>query len=50
MSGIITILREVRDPRQVNTQHDLGDILFVALACLVCGGKTCVNMADFGKT
>ena len=49
MSGIITILREVRDPRQVNAQHDLGDILFVALACLVCGGKTCVDMADFAK-
>lgn len=50
MSGIITILREVRDPRQVNAQHDLADILFVALACLVCGGKTCVDMADFGRT
>lgn len=50
MSGIITILREVRDPRQVNAQHDLGDILFVALACLVCGGKTCVDMADFAKS
>jgi predicted transposase YbfD/YdcC len=50
VSGIITILREVRDPRQVNAQHDLGDILFVALACLVCGGKTCVDMADFAKS
>jgi predicted transposase YbfD/YdcC len=46
----MTILREVRDPRQVNAQHDLGDILFVALACFVCGGKTCVDMADFAKT
>jgi predicted transposase YbfD/YdcC len=50
VSGIITILREVRDPRQVNAQHDLGDILFVALACFVCGGKTCVDMADFART
>jgi predicted transposase YbfD/YdcC len=50
MSGIITILREVRDPRQVNARHDLGDILFVALACFVCGGKSCVDMADFAKT
>jgi predicted transposase YbfD/YdcC len=49
MSGIITILREVRDPRQVNAQHDLGDILFVALASFVCGGKSCVDMADFAK-
>jgi predicted transposase YbfD/YdcC len=50
VSGIITILREVRDPRQVNAQHDLGDILFVALACFVCGGKSCVDMADFAKS
>jgi predicted transposase YbfD/YdcC len=50
LSGIITILREVRDPRQVNAQHDLADILFVALACFVCGGKTCVDMADFAKS
>ena len=49
LSGIITILREVHDPRQVNAQHDLGDMLFVALACFVCGGKTCVDMADFAK-
>jgi predicted transposase YbfD/YdcC len=50
VSGIITILQEVRDPRQVNARHDLGDILFVALACFVCGGKSCVDMADFAKT
>jgi predicted transposase YbfD/YdcC len=50
MTGILTILREVRDPRQVNAQHDLGDILFVALACFVCGGKTCVDMADFARS
>lgn len=49
LSGIITILREVRDPRQVNARHDLGDILFVALACFLCGGKTCVDMADLAK-
>ena len=50
LSGIITILREVRDPRQVNAQHDLADILFVALASFLCGGKTCVDMADFARS
>jgi predicted transposase YbfD/YdcC len=49
ISGIITILREVRDPRQINARHDLGDVLFVALACFLCGGKTCVDMADFAS-
>lgn len=49
MSGIITILREVRDPRQVNARHDLTDILFVALASMLCGAKSCVDMADFAS-
>jgi predicted transposase YbfD/YdcC len=49
-SGVLTIFREVRDPRQVNARHDLGDILFVALAASLCGAKTCVEMADFAKS
>jgi len=49
MSDVITFLREVRDPRQPNARHDLGDILFVALAATLCGAKTCVQMAEFGE-
>lgn len=49
MAGVITILREVRDPRQVNARHDLGDILFVALAAMLCGAKTCVEIAEFAE-
>lgn len=48
--GIVTIFREVRDPRQVNARHDLGDILFVALAGMLCGAKTCVDIAQFGES
>lgn len=48
--GIVTIFREVRDPRQVNARHDLGDILFVSLAAVLCGAKTCVDMADFAES
>jgi predicted transposase YbfD/YdcC len=47
MSDIITIFREVRDPREPNARHDLADILFVALAAVLCGAKSCVDMAEF---
>ena len=47
MSWIIGILREVRDPRDVNARHSLTDILFVALAATLCGAKTCVEIAEF---
>jgi predicted transposase YbfD/YdcC len=49
LGGVITILREVRDPRQPNARHELADILFVALAATLCGAKTCVQMAEFGE-
>lgn len=48
MASVITILREVHDPRQPNARHDLADILFVALAATLCGAKTCVQIAEFG--
>jgi predicted transposase YbfD/YdcC len=44
---LVAIFREVRDPRQPNARHDLGDILFVSLAAMLCGAKTCVEMAEF---
>jgi predicted transposase YbfD/YdcC len=44
---LVSIFREVRDPRQPNARHDLGDILFVALAAMLCGAKTCVELAEF---
>jgi len=49
MSDIITIFREVRDPREPNARHDLGDVLFTALAAVLCGAKTCVDMAEFAE-
>jgi predicted transposase YbfD/YdcC len=47
MQSLITIFREVRDPRDFNARHDLAAILFIALAATVCGAKTCVDIADF---
>jgi predicted transposase YbfD/YdcC len=47
MAALLSILREVNDPRDFNARHDLGMILFVALAATLCGAKGCVDIADF---
>jgi predicted transposase YbfD/YdcC len=47
MQSLITILREVRDPRDMNARHEVGTILFLALAATLCGAKSCVDMAEF---
>lgn len=47
MVTIISILREVRDPREFNARHDLGSMLFLALAATLCGARSCVGIADF---
>lgn len=49
MEVILTILREVRDPRDINARHDLSAILFVSLAATLCGAKSCVDIADFAE-
>jgi predicted transposase YbfD/YdcC len=48
MQMILSILREVHDPRDFNARHELSAILFIALAASLCGAKTCVDYADFG--
>ena len=47
METLVSIFREVRDPRDFNAQHDLAAMLFVALAATLCGAKSCVDIADF---
>jgi predicted transposase YbfD/YdcC len=49
MDTVLTILREVRDPRAYNARHDLSAILFITLAASLCGARTCVDFADFGE-
>lgn len=44
------ILDEVPDPRGYNAVHDLTDVLFVALAAVLCGATHCTEMAFFAKT
>jgi predicted transposase YbfD/YdcC len=49
MSSMISILREVHDPRDSNARHVLSDVLFVALAATLCGAKSCVEIAEYGE-
>ena len=44
------ILDEVPDPRGYNAVHDLTDILFVALAAVLCGAVHCTEMAFFARS
>ena len=47
MQSIITIFREVRDPRDCNSRYELAAMLFMALAGTLCGAKSAVDIADF---
>jgi predicted transposase YbfD/YdcC len=37
------------DPRADNCQHDLLEILFIALLASLCGARGCSDMAEFGR-
>ena len=39
---------ELPDPRAANASHDLTEILFIALAAVLCGAEDCSDMAEFG--
>jgi predicted transposase YbfD/YdcC len=47
---ITQVLDEVPDPRGYNAVHDLTDVLFVALASVLCGAVHCTEMALFART
>jgi predicted transposase YbfD/YdcC len=38
------------DTRAANARHEMWEILFVALAAVLCGAKTCCDMALFGRS
>jgi predicted transposase YbfD/YdcC len=47
---ILDVLGEVPDPRGDNAVHELTDVLFVALAAMLCGAVHCTQMAWFAQT
>jgi predicted transposase YbfD/YdcC len=50
MGQFARIFRHLPDPRADNARHELLDVLFIALAAVLCGAKTCADMADFGES
>ena len=51
MDAFTKIFESLDDPRTGNAkQHDLNEILLIALCTVLCGGETCADMALFGKT
>ena len=49
METLLAIFEEVRDPRDVNSRHPVGSILFISLAATLCGAKSAVDIADFAE-
>jgi predicted transposase YbfD/YdcC len=49
MDKLKICFRKLRDPRAANTSYPLLEVLFVALAAVLCGAKSCTDMSDFGR-
>lgn len=48
--SLITILEEVPDPRvRATVDHELPDILTIALCTILCGGDSFYDMEEFGR-
>lgn len=43
------VFKDVPDPRDCTAQHDLAEILFIALAAMLCGATHCTEMALFAR-
>lgn len=44
------VFRKLADPRASNARHELWEILFIALAAVLGGAKSCCDMALFGRS
>ncbi len=50
MDGFRECFSGVEDPRSGNARrHDLHELLMIALCTVLCGGESCVDMADFAE-
>jgi predicted transposase YbfD/YdcC len=49
MGKLKSYLRKLRDPRAANASYPLVEVLFVALAAVLCGARGGTDMADFGR-
>ncbi len=49
MEGFKDCFGAVPDPRAANARHDFLEVIFIALAAVLCGAESCSDMADFGE-
>lgn len=50
MEGFKACFGGLDDPRRGNArQHDLHEMLMIALCTFLCGGRTCIDMAEFAE-
>lgn len=49
METFVAIFEEVPDPRDINAQHALTEMLFIAVAATLCGADSCAAFAEFGR-
>ena len=42
--------RHLPDPRAANATHDLLEVVFIALAAVLCGAESCCDMEEFGRS
>jgi len=50
MKSVSICFGEVVDPRARNARHDLVELMFVALAAVLCGAEDCTDMALFARS
>lgn len=50
MGKFAKIFRQVPDPRANNARHDLLEVLFIALAAMLCGADNCSDMEIFAQS
>ena len=50
MEGFAVHFAEVSDPRADNARHDFLEVVFVALAAMLCGAEDCTDMALFARS
>lgn len=49
MEKLVAHFAEVPDPRAGNARHNLLEVIFVALAAVLCGAEDCTDMAVFAR-
>lgn len=49
MERLASFFGEIEDPRAANARHDLLELMFIALAAVLCGAEDCTDMALFAR-